>query len=294
MRNSFIYTLTDPITNKIRYVGKTDYLEKRLRSHLNNNKNRTHKERWITSLKDMGLSPIMEVIDIVNENWQYWEVFWISQIRSWGFDLVNATDGGEGGNITDEIRKKISYSKIGNQNRLGAKLSKETKEKIRIKNSGKKQPIDQVLKRAEKNTKYIDIGKLKLEYDRGLSYSEIGKLFNLSASKIYKEIKKNNLIKREVTDYGIIDLIRLKKEIDNGLTVSDISRLLGYSRRKIKEAIEKNGLTTNLYEKFKIIDECELRKDIEMGLSYKQMMTKYEVSKSKLYRNLKKYNLIKK
>lgn len=24
MRNSFIYTLTDPITNKIRYVGKTD------------------------------------------------------------------------------------------------------------------------------------------------------------------------------------------------------------------------------------------------------------------------------
>ena len=94
----FIYILIDPITLEIRYVGKTNNPYQRFRHHLVSSANpKSHKRNWINSLREEGLKPIMQIIDEVEEiEWQFWEQYWIVQLKCWGFDLVNHTAGGDG------------------------------------------------------------------------------------------------------------------------------------------------------------------------------------------------------
>lgn len=93
-----IYSLKDPETNLIRYIGKSNNVSKRFSAHLNRSRpHQTHKKNWIESLRKKGLKPIVEVVDIVPiGEWQFWETYWISQFKTWGFDLVNHTWGGDG------------------------------------------------------------------------------------------------------------------------------------------------------------------------------------------------------
>lgn len=123
---TFIYTLSDPITNKVKYIGKTNNLNYRLNKHINESKNkRTHKEKWINSLISKGLKPIIDVLDIVNETeWSFYEIYWISQMKTWGFELTNGTSGGEG---SDGFK--------------GKKHSDETKEKCKIAGSKSKNKL---------------------------------------------------------------------------------------------------------------------------------------------------------
>lgn len=98
METTNIYTLTDPRTKEVRYVGKANNLTQRYKAHLNRaRKHQTHKKNWLEQLKREGLRPIIEVVDIVPVgDWRYWERYWIAQMRQWGFNLVNHTDGGDG------------------------------------------------------------------------------------------------------------------------------------------------------------------------------------------------------
>ena len=98
METTNIYILVDPLTGFVRYVGKANNIAQRYKAHNNKaRKHTTHKLNWINSLKSKGTKPIIEVIDIVPLNeWQFWETYWISQFRSWGFDLINYTSGGDG------------------------------------------------------------------------------------------------------------------------------------------------------------------------------------------------------
>jgi len=95
----FIYTLSDPISNEIKYIGKTKNLKNRLGSHMTpcNLKNTwTAKSKWLKYLKNNNLKPIMETIDIGDENnIDDLEIYWISQFKTWGFKLKNETDGGQ-------------------------------------------------------------------------------------------------------------------------------------------------------------------------------------------------------
>ena len=117
-----IYTLSDS-DEKIRYVGKTKlYLKQRLYSHILESKNSTipsHKKNWIKSLLLNNERPIIEVIDEVPESeWPFWEQYWIDQIKSWGFNLTNSTEGGKGGNgykHSDSSKQKMSESKLGKE-----------------------------------------------------------------------------------------------------------------------------------------------------------------------------------
>ena len=71
----------------------------------------------IKSLINKGKKPILEIIDEVTVNdWVFWEMYWIEQMHSWGFDLKNMTKGGEGtyGRIvSEETKKKMSNAKKG-------------------------------------------------------------------------------------------------------------------------------------------------------------------------------------
>lgn len=94
----YIYTLSD--STGIRYVGKTNNIKIRYKNHINesirHNRVNNYRTNWIMSLINKGEFPIIEIIDIVDtSDWMFWEIFWISQFKSWGFDLVNSTLGGE-------------------------------------------------------------------------------------------------------------------------------------------------------------------------------------------------------
>lgn len=110
----YIYSLCDPITNKIRYIGQTKNIKNRFYKHIYDAKLNGFKNKrcaWIKSLLNKNLKPILSIVDEVSiDNWMYWEKYWINEYKALGFDLVNSTDGGEG-----------SYNRI---------VSKETKEKM--------------------------------------------------------------------------------------------------------------------------------------------------------------------
>jgi hypothetical protein len=95
---TYIYTLKDPINNEIRYVGKANNPKVRLRNHLNiSKKDQIYKRNWILKLRKLEVKPIMEVIDTVPiDEWEFWEKYWISQMKTWGFKLINYTSGGDG------------------------------------------------------------------------------------------------------------------------------------------------------------------------------------------------------
>ena len=91
-----IYCLKDPITNEIRYIGKTVNLKERLANHIYKSKSsKTHCASWIKSLISKGFKPIIQEIEEC-ENWQEREIYWIEYYKSQGASLTNHTIGGEG------------------------------------------------------------------------------------------------------------------------------------------------------------------------------------------------------
>lgn len=114
MNTKFIYTLSDPNTGLIKYIGKTNDIKKRLRNHLINNHlaTNTRKNNWIISLLRKDQLPIIEILDEVDsELVSFFEIFYISLFKSWGFDLLNGTKGGDGFDWTGRSHNKLSKLK---------------------------------------------------------------------------------------------------------------------------------------------------------------------------------------
>lgn len=120
---AYIYTLDDPVTKEIKYVGVTKRsLKKRFYDHCSNYylKNTNHKTAtWIKSLKAKNLKPLMNLLAIVDDENRYEEeIFYINLIKSWGFNLKNHSKGGCGGisikrnpfKHTEETKKRISIA----------------------------------------------------------------------------------------------------------------------------------------------------------------------------------------
>jgi hypothetical protein len=132
--STYIYVLIDPRDSAPKYIGKADDLKERLRKHLGE-KTGTKKTNWLRLLFKMGLKPTIEEIDCVDKNeWQFWERHYISLYRSWGFDLKNGTDGGDGNcsKRSDETKARIRAARaLQIKTRKGVPCSEETKELLR-------------------------------------------------------------------------------------------------------------------------------------------------------------------
>jgi hypothetical protein len=137
METTNIYILIDPRNNMVRYVGKANNVSQRYKAHLNRaRKHQQHKANWLKQLKSLDLKPIIEVIDVVPiDNWIFWETYWISQFKAWGFDLVNYTNGGDGCTFANQ-----TSFKTGHKVWLGKNHSDETKKKIGENNFFKGKP----------------------------------------------------------------------------------------------------------------------------------------------------------
>lgn len=124
MSNCYIYTLTDPNTQKVRYIGKAKNPKDRYSNHINKSRDKnTHKRNWINKLRKNNQKPILEVIEeTTNDKWKEREKFWIKYYLDKGNKLVNYTEGGDGltfGNQTsykkgDGCKEIVSLDKSGN------------------------------------------------------------------------------------------------------------------------------------------------------------------------------------
>lgn len=149
----FIYVLRDPRTGEIRYVGKASDPATRLKNHRKAAKHhRFHAARWVESLRKLGLSPVMEVIDAgCGDGHRAAECAWIAEHLRRGARLTNTSPGGAGrrGPHKPETIEKIRLSKIGKKHtteskanmaaaQLGRKQTPETIAKSRLARTGLK------------------------------------------------------------------------------------------------------------------------------------------------------------
>lgn len=176
MKEGFIYTLSDPRTEIVKYVGQTTDLNKRYNLHLYHSKNgrcRTHKEKWINALINESVKPAIDVIwqgDILLLDKK--ETEFIALFKSFGSKLTNATFGG----LTTR----------------GRKCSEETKEKMRALMLGRclRPPITE----AEKIATSIRSKGVRpsLETRRKISESRKGKYNNQFSDETRKIAAKNS------------------------------------------------------------------------------------------------------
>lgn len=156
--NNLIYTLSDPFTHEVRYVGYSTQGLKRPKAHLvpSNWKHNSYKSNWIKSVVSLGKLPYISVISqwevISFEELENAEKYWISYFRDNGSPLTNLTDGGGGMfgyKRSSETLLKLSIASRGNKNNLGRKRSLETKEKIALSLTGRKQSPETIKKAAD-------------------------------------------------------------------------------------------------------------------------------------------------
>lgn len=169
MRPWVIYTLADPRSGDVRYVGQTHQKpKKRLQGHLSRARSgaRYHLMTWIRSLLREGLEPSMTVVEEgEGDLWGITEKKWVAHYRNQGCDLTNSTEGGEGcpGHaVSAEAREKIRRA------RLGKPLSAEHRAKVAQGNRGKKMQPSSIAKTvaAHIGLKHTDEAKAKISAAR--------------------------------------------------------------------------------------------------------------------------------
>lgn len=88
-----VYTLSDPRTNEVRYVGCSGQIHKRLMAHISEAKNRESegsKNGWIFGLAELGMEPILDIVESGSgDNWPAVEIKWIQLYQTKGCDLTN-------------------------------------------------------------------------------------------------------------------------------------------------------------------------------------------------------------
>lgn len=91
----YIYALVDPRDKRIRYIGQTDNLSRRLQEHSKDIAG-TVKVRWLAELKALGLVPAVIILGEHDGDYvSYWENWWIVLGRRQGWPLTNGTNPGE-------------------------------------------------------------------------------------------------------------------------------------------------------------------------------------------------------
>lgn len=178
----FIYTLEESNGN-IRYVGKSKDPKRRFREHIKNyKKSNSYKNNWIKSLIKNDEYPIISILDEVDHNNStFFEIYWISQLHSWGFNLTNLTIGGEG-----TIGYKFSTEQ---KQKMRKPKSDEHKEKLRKTLTGRKLSNDwksNIREGCKNSQKVLEINR-RIGKEKEIEVYQYDK-FNLLISK-FQSIK---------------------------------------------------------------------------------------------------------
>lgn len=165
-REWHIYTLCDPVTEQVRYVGWSFLPKRRLVGHLwraRSGRERSHKANWLRSLEESGLAPLLRIVEsgTSERGWATAEPAWIRHYTNIGCRLTNLTLGGEGVvglKYSAESRAKMSAAK------RGRKLSPEHIKKLGDATRGRKRPphVREAISRAQRGKTLSAETKAKL------------------------------------------------------------------------------------------------------------------------------------
>jgi hypothetical protein len=213
---TFIYTLCDPDTMEVRYVGKSNNPQKRFYDHIAGVNKISHKSSWIKSLLKENKKPILNIVDEVPiENWQMYEISWINKYKKDGCRLTNHSNGGNG----------TTTHKYSNREKTIQKLISLHKENP---NYNKCQDKEHIISKDDLYQKYIV---------ENLSLNKCAVYFKTSKCTIFRNITESGIKKDKASWKSQLSTKDKKKIIQYNLSgdiiknwdgASDINRSLGY------------------------------------------------------------------
>jgi hypothetical protein len=194
---TYIYILKDPLSNEIKYVGKSDKPKIRLVEHIRKSKyTKTYKNIWIQNLVSKNLTPSLEIVEEVKKSdWSEKEKFWIKYFKNLGCKLTNLTEGGDGGNFGQDVNKKISEKLKGRKfNEQTLKLMSESAKKRKLSPESRKSLSEK--RKGERNSMF---GKKQSKFCIESKYKSVNQ-FSITGDfiKTWKSLK-------EVSEYLLIN-----------------------------------------------------------------------------------------
>lgn len=220
----YFYTLSDPRTpDVIRYIGKTTQkLQRRLDQHVSaskrakqTNQKSNYNINWINSLLSENIRPIIIEIDSFDsdkesKSWVIFEQYWISQFKTWGFNITNLTKGGDGNQnqifSEESLRKRSEKLK-------GIPRPQEVKDRISESHKGKIKTQEHInnIKQGNIKAQGRAINQYSLEGEFIKTWdcvSDAGRFFNTDRSSIARcckgQFKKSAGFKWRYKDEDIV------------------------------------------------------------------------------------------
>jgi hypothetical protein len=272
VNNTYIYCLIDPITKEVRYIGKSNNPNQRLVEHIKYSKYNSYKDNWIFGLKNKGLFPELFILDeVIQDEWSFWEKYYISLYKSWGFKLTNLTEGGDGNSLVSEnMRNKISnglksyYQKNPSTRKnktfvdlFGEERANEIISKIILAKNGIKIHTEEHklnLSNKMSGNQYTKGRKLSEEHKKRISEKSKGR-------KVTDEVKKKISKKNSGDKNGMYGKKHTKDSLQK---ISDNSKGENHSMSKIKES---DVLLIREYHKNKTYNQKEISKLFNISYS---------------------------
>lgn len=192
-----------------------------------------HREKY-------GKHITLEIIDEVPDNeWKFWEKYYISLFKSWGFKLENKNNGGGGPDKGRKIRSKDDKWKENLRlAHLGKKTSQETKDKMSLSRIGKPSNF-KGKHHSEEHIKKLKTQRNILVYQYSIDGEFIKKWNNINEASTSLSIPKSSIsycslgIKHYNTAGGFI----WKRELQENVT-----KLINGNSKKIQKLDKQNNL----------------------------------------------------
>lgn len=282
----YIYSLSCPETNDIRYIGKTNNIAKRYNKHIYiSNNPTTYSQCWIKSLILRGIKPIIEIVEeCSSEDVNFNEVFYINLFRSWGFNLTNLEGGGTlKKEVSDITKKKLSVANIGKKQSTETKL----KRSITSKETWKSEDLRRV-----QRERTIILNKLgvtgtkdKPSKKKGLSFCGDRRKVSFSLKQYYK----NNVHHNKIIFPNMSEVI---EDYNNRIiSLVEIANKYNVAKTTITKVMKENNIPLrNGGQKY--IDE-DILKDLRINkkLPIKKISTMLNCSEANIVKFIKKWDL---
>lgn len=281
----YIYALVDPFNRKIRYIGRTNDPERRLKEHLGNyHRKDSYCQRWIQSVLRQGKQPRLKVIEECNEDtWKVRECHWIAFYRAKGYQLTNITDGGDGVypipfekeavrreaislsrkgmKFSDSHRKNLSLS-------ANLKYKKNPELKKNLSKKWGKLTDDQVLEVHElANSGEMPLSKIAAQYK--IPQSSVSEIKN---GKRYAHAFENVRVKKVDTQAlrsSAIEKRCLQKYL-SGMTSIQIAAIEGVTPEAVRDRLKKGlGMPVATYESKQ--RKAKAKELYDQGKSYEEI-----------------------